>query len=315
MSRVLSRPEAVMVPPVPPVPQVGPVVLAMKPVEGARASLAVARWLAAREDRELHVVTVLQQDDALGLAAGTAPMPQRYYEAERASIAAEIRARLATNGTSSELPRVDVLEGATARAVVEAARARGARVIVIGTGGHDVLGRRLFGENALEILSISDRPVLVVPPEARAGAVSVAVVAVDFSPSSVRAARAIIPMMSEHGRLHLVHVRTSHSLKAEMQGWGATSYEARCADLFRHFQRQLPALPSVTVDTTYLRGNAAELLINYATVTNAGLIACGRLAHSFTERLFVRSVSSELVRRAPCPVLVVPEQPGDVVTH
>jgi nucleotide-binding universal stress UspA family protein len=67
----------------------------------------------------------------------------------------------------------------------------------------------------------------------------------------------------------------------------------------------------VVVDVTSLRGDPTESLIAFATDCHAGLIACGRLAHSFVERLFVSSVSSDLVRRATCPVLVVPEQPGD----
>jgi nucleotide-binding universal stress UspA family protein len=108
-----------------------------------------------------------------------------------------------------------------------------------------------------------------------------------------------------------VHVRTANSLKMQMVGWPEEAYEARCADLFKQFVRQLPSLPGVSVDTTYLRGDAADTLVRYATGAHAGLIACGRLGHSFVERLFVRSVSSDVVRRSPCPVLVLPEQPGD----
>ena len=48
----------------------GPVVLAAKPFEGSEAPIAVARWLAQREDRELHIVSVLEKNDALAIAAG-----------------------------------------------------------------------------------------------------------------------------------------------------------------------------------------------------------------------------------------------------
>jgi nucleotide-binding universal stress UspA family protein len=204
-----------------------------------------------------------------------------------------------------------VLEGPIAQAIVALSRSRGARVIVIGTGGHATIGRHIFGERALQILSVADRPVLIVPSDTVAGPVPVAVVAVDFSPSSARAARAVFPMLAEQSHLHLVHVRTASSLKTEMLGWPDDAYEARCADLFRHFVRQLPALPSVTVETACVSGDAADSLVRYATTAQAGLIACGRLGHSLIERLFVRSVSAALVRRAPCPVLVIPEQPGD----
>jgi nucleotide-binding universal stress UspA family protein len=294
-----------------PVPQVGPVLLAMKPANGSPAALAVARWLAAREERGLRVVTVLQQRDPLAIAAGMIPMSEEYYAAERATLAVALRQQLAAGDPAGET-RIEVLDGPSARAVVDAAAACSARVIVIGAGGHTMAERHIFGESALQILSLSDRPVLIVPSDAVAAPVSVAVVAVDFSPASLRAARAVFPMLSEHGRLRLVHVRTRDNLKMESSGGRDEVYEDRAVELFKQFQRQLPSRPGVTVDVTSLRGDPTERLIEFAAGCHAGLIACGRLAHSFVERLFVSSVSSDLVRRAACPVLVVPELPGDL---
>jgi nucleotide-binding universal stress UspA family protein len=291
--------------------QEGPVLLATKPLNGSEAPLAVARWLAAREERELHVVTVVQQGDMLAVAAGMPPLPAEYHEAERRTLAAQIRRDLAPLETDAALPRVDVLEGPSARSIVGAARGRGARVIVIGTGRHDKVGRFIYGERALEILSIADRPVLVVPPYARAGPVMVAVVAVDFSPASIRAARAVLPMLSEGSRLKLVHVKRPVGVKEETIGWSDEPHERRIENLFKRFLRQLPSLPGVVVETTVLRGETAPTIIEHAIACDAGLIACGRLGHSFVERVLVGSVSSALVRQATCAVLVAPELPGD----
>ena len=291
--------------------QDGPVLLATKPFGGQDAPLAVARWLAAREERELRVVSVLESNDAIAVAAGIPPLPAQFYTAERTALAAQMRQELWFKGNSHEVPQVDVLEGSTLDPVIETAREQRARVIVIGTGRHDPIGRYIYGERALQMLRIADRPVLVVPNDAKAGAVSVAVVAVDFRPASLRAARAVLPMLSEGGRLILVHVKTAVSLKEENAGWWNDAYERRCADLFAQFMRQLPRLPGVTVETKFLRGEAVRTILEYASARGAGLIACGRLSHSVLERVFVGSVSSALVRQASCPVLVAPELPGD----
>ena len=55
--------------------QEGPVLLATKPFTGLDAPLAVARWLAAREERELHVVSVLEHDDTVAATAGVPSAP------------------------------------------------------------------------------------------------------------------------------------------------------------------------------------------------------------------------------------------------
>jgi len=295
--------------------QQGPVLLATKPFGGLESPLAVARWLAAREERELHVVSVLDQNDTVSIVAGVPPLSMEHHDRERGALAAQIRQELSLGGGTGETVQVDVLEGSTLDPIVESARARRARVIVVGTGKHDPIGRYIYGERALQILRIADRPVLIVPREAHAGAVSVAVVAVDFQPASLRAARAVLPMLSEGGRLILVHVKTAVSLKEDTAGWWNDAYERRCADLFAQFLRQLPSLPGITIETKFLRGDAVHTILEYAASLGAGLLACGRLSHSIIERVFVGSVSSALVRHANCPVLVAPELPEDALTN
>jgi nucleotide-binding universal stress UspA family protein len=292
--------------------QEGPVMLASKPFTGLDAPLAIARWLAAREERELHVVSVLEHNDTMAVSAGIL-LPERYHTEERDALAAQIGRDLAQLEGHAEQPQVEIVDGPSARGVVDAAHRCNARVIVIGTGKHDPIGRYIYGERALEIVSIADRPVLIVPREATAASIGVAVVAVDFSPASVRAACAVLPMLSQGGRLILVHVKTDAGRREENPGWWNDAYERRSADLFAQFQRQLPAIPGISVETKFLRGDAVGTILEYATVCGAGIIACGRLGHSLIARIFVGSVSSALVRQATCPVLVAPELSGDAM--
>ena len=56
-----------------------------------------------------------------------------------------------------------VVEQAPARALVELAAERDARVIVVGTHGESPIKGALLGSTPHKLLQLSDRPVLVVP--------------------------------------------------------------------------------------------------------------------------------------------------------
>jgi nucleotide-binding universal stress UspA family protein len=293
----------------------GPVLLATKPFNGHDAPLAVARWLAEREQCPLRAVSVLEQNFAVTVPEAIPMLPRRYEDDERSALASHIREELTVNGAGALSVEVDVLDGPSAQTVVEKARDYDARIIVVGTGQHDPIGRYIYGERALQIAGLADRPVLIVPGAAVAAAPSVAVVAVDFSPASARAARAALPLLSAGGRLNVVHVKPGATRDDENAGWWNDAYERHCADHFAQFIRALPKTPGVTIESKFLRGDVVHGLLDYAAAQGAELIACGRLGHSLMSRVFVGSVSTALVRHASCPVLIAPELPSDAARH
>jgi nucleotide-binding universal stress UspA family protein len=61
----------------------------------------------------------------------------------------------------------------------------------------------------------------------------------------------------------------------------------------------------VAVETLLVTGDPAEQLCNLARARNARLVAVGTRGHGTVRSLLLGSVSGALVRRAPCPVLVV----------
>ena len=287
-----------------------PVLVALKPYDGSEAALAVARWLAVEQRRPLHAITVLEPSEMVSVAAGAAGvpvLPEHYHEEERAAIADLLEARL-SRMSAVATQRVDVAEGWTAQTVADLGRDREAHAIVVGTGRHGALGRVVYGERAVQIARLSDRPVLVVPPNAVAGPVSEVVVAVDFSPASLRAARFAMTMTADHGRLTLVHVKSAVKLSEEGAGWWEDAYERRATDLFHRFVASLRAERGITVDTRLLHGDVASVLVAYAREIGAGVIACGGRRHSFIERMLLGSVSTELIRRAGCTVAVLPDR-------
>jgi nucleotide-binding universal stress UspA family protein len=286
-----------------------PVLVALKPYDGCDAALDMARWLAADQERPLHALTVLEPNEMVAVAAGVPILPEPYHAAERAAIAELLKERLDRNGRARGIAkRVDVVDGPPARSVVDVARERDAHAIVVGTGRHGPLGRLVYGERAVQIARLSDRPVVVVPPNATKLSVARAIVAVDFSPGSLRAARFALDMLADDAQLTLVHVKSAVDLSEEGAGWWEEAYGQRTAELFRRFATQLRPDRGITMGIQMLNGDVASSLLTYARKAGVELIACGGRRHSFIERVLLGSVSTELIRRANCTVVVVPDQ-------
>ena len=286
-----------------------PVLVALKPYDGHDAALSFAQWLAASQSRPLHAITVLESNEMVAVAAGVPVLPEHYRAEERAAIAELLEQRLARRARPDDRPqRVDVLHGPPAHEVVDVARERDAHAIVVGTGKHGALGRLVYGERAVQIARLSDRPVVVVPPTAAARPAAVAIVAVDFSPTSHRAARFAMDLLADGGRLVLVHVKSAVNLSEEGSGWWEEAYQRRTEDLFRRFTAGLRAERGITIGTRLLHGDIGTTLAAFAHDAGATLIACGGRRHSFIERMLLGSVSTELIRRAECPVVMVPDR-------
>jgi len=147
-----------------------PLLVAVKPYDRCDATLEMAQWLADQEERPLHALTVLETNDTVAIAAGIPVLPEQYHAEERAAVADLLEERLARHGEHPGLERrVDVMQGPAARSVADVAEERDASAIVVGTGSHGRLGRLVYGEHAVQISRLTDRPLLVVPPTTHAG--------------------------------------------------------------------------------------------------------------------------------------------------
>jgi nucleotide-binding universal stress UspA family protein len=289
-----------------------PLLVAVKPYDRCDATLEMAQWLADEEGRPLHAVTVLETNDTVAIAAGIPVLPEQYRAEERAAVADLLEERLARRSPHADgEQRVDVIEGPAARSVADVAEERAVSAIVVGTGSHGRLGRLVYGEHAVQISRLTDRPLLVVPPNAHAGRFARAMVAVDFSPPSRRAAQLALDFVADEGELALVHVKSAVSLSEESAGWWEEAYERRTADLFHRFVALLEVPRGIRVTTRMLHGDVAATLLAHARDRFVGLVACGGRRHSFLERVLLGSVSTELIRRTEWPLLVVPSRAQD----
>jgi hypothetical protein len=98
------------------------------------------------------------------------------------------------------------------------------------------------------------------------------------------------------------------NLREEGAGWWEHAYERRTEDLFRQFTAALQPERGITINTRLLHGDVGATIAAFAHDVGAGVIACGGRRHSFVERMLLGSVSTELIRRAECAVVVVPDR-------
>jgi len=62
----------------------------------------------------------------------------------------------------------------------------------------------------------------------------------------------------------------------------------------------------IRAETVLLSGPITEVILNKAVELKIDLITVGAHSHGFLYRAFIGSVSEDLLKRAPCPVLVIP---------
>jgi nucleotide-binding universal stress UspA family protein len=138
----------------------------------------------------------------------------------------------------------------------------------------------------------------------------VVIVATDFSPQSMRAARAVLPLLDDEAVIHVVHV-WQPSATADPTVFAVEEEYARAiSGRLARFVADLHAPPGVTVRSAVREGRCAGQLVAYASEHHADLIVAGRHGLNTIARFFVGSVTTALLRGATCSVLVTPDQHG-----
>ncbi len=202
---------------------------------------------------------------------------------------------------------ISVFDGNPAFTISRVAIERRAALIVVGIGRHQLADRIFSDETALQLARVTRIPVLAVPADVSTMPRR-AVVAIDFSEISTRAAQSAVEAVAEDGRVDLVHVMPS-------MGEGAFAIEAEPA-YTRWVQEQLAGIAEqlvvpagITVTQFALRGRRAATLLDYALSVGADLISTGTHGRGFVSRAIVGSVTAKLLRGAACSILTVPRDP------
>jgi len=203
--------------------------------------------------------------------------------------------------------RVESRYGETGATLAALARELDARLIVMGIGPYAVRHRLLSAGTVWATGRRASTPVLAVAEHPRAPA-RIAVVATDFSPESIAAARAALPLLADGATLHLVHAwrRIATVFPSAELAQLNDRYAASLPEQFQRFRSALGRRDGIVVQTHALEGTPAEQVLAVARATQADLIVAGTHGRGMVERWLLGSTSSALLRAAECSVLLAP---------
>ena len=281
-----------------------PIIVATDGLPQSRGALAMARALAGRLHGTINVVAV-HQSPALMAPDGQLLLDPNVTASLRADLTRRVRDQCTqSRPAAAPADEVEVLNGEPARVINDVATSRHAQMIIVGIGRHELVDRIFGDETALKVARSSHLPVLAVPDD-DFGVPRHAVVAVDFSEGSVRAARAALRLIGDGGVLELAHVVPRDRLLFD--AWvSQEEYMRFVRHSLTRFRARLAVPAGVRVDDVVLSGDPAREVLSYANRVDADLVAAGSHGHGFVTRLVIGSVTTKLLRMASCPVLVIP---------
>jgi universal stress protein A len=140
----------------------------------------------------------------------------------------------------------------------------------------------------------------------------------DFSDCAKKALRYAIPLAKEHGAaITLLYVVPANHALGE---YGGIDYASLETEMRASGDKQLAQLAvdevrgEIATDTIIRTGSPAFEIIDLAKSLCADLIVISTHGHTGLKHVVLGSVAEHVVRRAPCPVLVVREHEHDFVT-
>ncbi len=292
----------------------GPIVAAVGP-SGGEAVLRMTHALAARHSTAAIIASVVSPPSVVAVDYSQPMLDTWPVQERRAERQKLIHDRLHTLGPWlpwREEPDVTIAYGDTSTSIADIAHERGASLIVVGAGPahrHNPFD----AETALATVRRAHSPVLVVAHEATT-LPKVVIVATDFSPSSVHAAVAATQFIADGAIVHLLHVwshiRTPQTIAALREI--DETYVRSLPERFERVRSAIGRAHRFVFSTIVREGSPAQTVLDVAHEQSADLIVAGRRGFGPIERLLLGSVSTSLVRGAPCSILIVPD--ADPVT-
>lgn len=198
---------------------------------------------------------------------------------------------------------VELAEGKPAREILRVAREKNFDLIAISTHGRSGLPRMTAGSIAEEVLRNSDLPLLVTRPGTMVQDWKTLAVALDGSEQ----AEAVLPEViglarSLRAAVELIQV----AFPVIAGGVGETAIVLPPEDPRPYLNGVAARLASqgVTARVVALEGPPAGELLRHLQASASSLLCMTTHGRSGLARLFLGSVAEEVLRKAPCPVLL-----------
>jgi nucleotide-binding universal stress UspA family protein len=284
----------------------GPVVAATDGTAAGDAAVRAASLLASRLSAKVDVVLVVEPLPLL------MPAPSKILEPLVASpeFIDDMRDETVERVSKIAPPgvdwKVDVSYGQPASEIVGYAGKEGAQMIVIGHVHHGMIDKILDGETALQVVRQSSVPILLAASSMKA-LPKRAVLAVDFSPESMEAAREALRLLDDKAVVMLAHVAPP-AATFDGSGLCVDEYEALMLRELGEFADSLAVPEGLLVEKVILHGRPAHALLKLAERAGADLVAVGTRGAGLIQRLFVGTNTSRIVHHSPCSVLIAPRR-------
>jgi len=272
--------------------------------EESSAAVRLAALLARRMGGAVEVLTVVTPfPHALPTGLMTATAGEVDVEGRKAAIE-RVREQLkGVRGTGGW--RVHAAIGWPVDSIAAAGRRWDASLIVMGIGEHSILARLVGSETAVGVAKRTSTPVLAVPPDFT-GPLASAFAAIDFSDSSIAAARLAARLMPSNGSVTLIHTSIFAKPAAEA-GSIVDLYSTGARDRLATIANDITRATHRRVATLIADAPVADAITSAGERGRGGLIALGSHERDLADRLLLGSVRARVIRHAKCPVLVVPQ--------
>lgn len=291
--------------PVAPVKVSGPLLVATDRSEVSLSALRAAKALNSAVNRGVAVIAVIEPLPLIVPEPSSLLQPLVISPELVAVVRDQVSRQVTEVGADVAEWPIEVEQGRPAREIAFAAQKHFASIIILGLSRHSLVDRIIDGDTALELLRESDTPILL----ASENFVSVpkrVLIAVDFSPESIEAARVSLPLLASDCVVHLAHVRPSVTI-FDGSGLWEDEYERVAVKQLEGFREALAAPSTMRVEKTILVGRPAAALSDYANKIDADLIVSGTHGVGRMRRIFIGSVAGGLLRKSERSLLVVPK--------
>lgn len=284
------------------------------PVDFSEQSRHALRWagaLAERFEARLRVFTAVEP--LLAEAARTR------FRVDLVSSDTEPALRefvAATSPALSGRAELEVVIGAPAEAIVQAAKSSRTDLVVMGTHGLGGVRKLLLGSTTERVLRHTPVPVLTIPPTSRTesatgpdlGNLGRVLAATDFSEAAEGAVRWAAALAEDLGLpLLLVHIVRPIAVPAEWARYLAEADEARIGEAQKRLERSSRSFAdSPAVEIAVQLGHPAQAIPALAKERSAGLIVMGLASEQGPWSPRPGSVASRVLGAREAPVLVVP---------
>lgn len=283
------------------------IVVAFDGTDVGEDALAVGGWLAASTGGTALVVDVYA-DEPVPVLPGIASDFVAELRAGADSVLARARRLVPPSVTAEYLP---VAAPSVARGLDRVARQRDAEMIVLGSCHRGVLRRTGIGKTADRLLHGAAVPILVAPRAIRdrelpaASTIGCAYVPTPDGDQALE--RAVDLAMRTGARLRLYTV-VAHGVEASDtdRDRAAESASAARAAMREATEKAVSALPSeLGAEVVLLEGGVVDALSTLGP-DDCQVLVCGSRGYGPVGRVLLGGVSGRLIRKAMCPVMVVP---------